>query len=68
MMKICSTETSICPSSIASYFNKKSFKVSLCSPKHTFGEQFEESLPNPFQTEPEDFLHWFGAHLIEANQ
>ncbi|XP_065202680.1 uncharacterized protein LOC135833014 [Planococcus citri] len=61
-------EAAICPSSIASYFSKKSYKVSLCSPKHTIAQQFEESVPSPSLTEPEDFVHWFGVHLLEADR
>lgn len=60
-------DSAVCPSSIASYFYKKSYNVSSCTPRHTLLQQFEKNLPNPFSDESEDFLHWLGVHMNERN-
>lgn len=62
------TDATICPSSLASYLSQKTYKVLLCKSKYSSYSQYEEKLQSPFiQDDSEEFLFWFGTHLLKTN-
>nr|XP_018905196.1 PREDICTED: ribonuclease P protein subunit p40-like [Bemisia tabaci] len=59
-------EESMCPSSIAAYFDSKKYSVKLCHPKFNKQHAYNVTVPSLDSNSPSDVVDWLGAACLSA--